>query len=1058
MAQNWWEEDPVVENTPTEGANSWLDEDELVEEPVVSSPPAENRPVIRAEDVRDETGVPGGVIKKDAVRMPDTAMYERIPPQASMEDAYREARKLYESYEGLPESGRTITGELTYKNTVVPMPETQLLGGTSDIGFGQVAQTTARGIVKNTAVTGAAMLDQLNKTIFGMDSNLAQAAEDMIANPTPAGNAADSLITQTGEMAAGMIAGLRGGQAVSGVSSRGKYVPGASTPPAEIGTIAKILSGVGSTLGGTMTMNEDSEGMVVGTLLQGVPVDENGHYSEQVLTKKLNLLYDQLAGAMVAQKGAQAAEAALMAIKGITIDQVVPMFSQGTREQDAIDNVVEALNMNTPEGIEKLQKLIKDNQSVWIKIADSNIDNFNLQRTTMSAVEEGLNDVDKWRARRAMDLEAGVFHSGNTSLQRKLDQPMENFREFQQQAIESRGGAPTIEAARQNIAQSGLSEVEQLRSMPRQQQEIVSQADEAGRELLRQDTIVGPDIRRMEGSPEINVGEFKSSAEDRVMADIRQTAETMGDVKDKLYDAIPEGTQVDVESLTPVMRNAEPYLSPALIEKLSDEGTVVDYKFLHNEVLPDISKKISRLEKANPNDPGIDALMDLRRNITDNQIEFISKNGSPEARKAAEAARRYYREDYAPFAKSSSTEKLFDRDPTITEYDKKDIAQAAVNSLSDKRKGGSQAIIDLLKRPENSGKSEDIVRVYMGDVVKKLSRKAASEEGIDSISSDDIIGELSDMGVTLKREFPNEARQLEVLASRLRTAKGNAKTERALLEEITSQSQELENQVFSSAIGKFIKRGKGDNIHEVENGYDVFKSMLNKENNHAEIDELVKRVRASGDEAAQKGLESAYLSYLRDRIQDGSQGFASRQAERFVDPKEVKSLKEYGMRIFKDPKIVEGVDDVVSALLRERDKRSPTGMPLQTKGSLGKAATAAVNFATSMTLGVLNPTATRVRNVAGALLRGSKGDQAAMRIMERIHSDPEYTLDLLDKLGKLKEKEKFTSTGKNLMWKIATYNYWYDQDQKADFEKDWNDYVKRGKMDSEMNRLKGARE
>lgn len=1052
---NPWDEGFQAEED-TQELNPW--DEGFSEEPVVSSSPAENRPVIRAEDVRDETGVPGGVIKKDAVRMPDTAMYERIPPQASMEDAYREARKLYESYEGLPESGRTITGELTYKNTVVPMPETQLLGGTSDIGFGQVAQTTARGIVKNTAVTGAAMLDQLNKTIFGMDSNLAQAAEDMIANPTPAGNAADSLITQTGEMAAGMIAGLRGGQAVSGVSSRGKYVPGASTPPAEIGTIAKILSGVGSTLGGTMTMNEDSEGMVVGTLLQGVPVDENGHYSEQVLTKKLNLLYDQLAGAMVAQKGAQAAEAALMAIKGITIDQVVPMFSQGTREQDAIDNVVEALNMNTPEGIEKLQKLIKDNQSVWIKIADSNIDNFNLQRTTMSAVEEGLNDVDKWRARRAMDLEAGVFHSGNTSLQRKLDQPMENFREFQQQAIESRGGAPTIEAARQNIAQSGLSEVEQLRSMPRQQQEIVSQADEAGRELLRQDTIVGPDIRRMEGSPEINVGEFKSSAEDRVMADVRQTADAMTEHKNALYDAIPEDAPIDREALINVLNENYDYVPASVMARVTNPKNEITFRQLYDDIMPQISKAMtSKLNAKKPDEQAIGSLRAIQNHVNEVQTEYVATHGSPEAKAAADEARRYYRDEYVPYAKTSSTEPLFDHRPT-TEYDRIQDAQDVVNSLSDKKKGTSKAVIDLLRRPENKGNPSDIVKVYMGDVVKKLSRKAASEEGIDSISSDDIIGELSDMGVTLKREFPNEARQLEVLASRLRTAKGNAKTERALLEEITSQSQELENQVFSSAIGKFIKRGKGDNIHEVENGYDVFKSMLNKENNHAEIDELVKRVRASGDEAAQKGLESAYLSYLRDRIQDGSQGFASRQAERFVDPKEVKSLKEYGMRIFKDPKIVEGVDDVVSALLRERDKRSPTGMPLQTKGSLGKAATAAVNFATSMTLGVLNPTATRVRNVAGALLRGSKGDQAAMRIMERIHSDPEYTLDLLDKLGKLKEKEKFTSTGKNLMWKIATYNYWYDQDQKADFEKDWNDYVKRGKMDSEMNRLKGARE
>jgi hypothetical protein len=672
----------------------------------------------------------------------------------------------------------------------------------------------------------------------------------------------------------------------------------------------------------------------------------------------------------------------------------------------------------------------------------------------MSAVEEGLSSVDAWRARRAMDLEAGVSHTGQTTLQGRIGSPMNEFDAFQQQMVDSRGGSRTIENVKDELAKQGIQEIEQLRSMPKQQQDIVGQSEEFLRNRLRNDPLVGSEVTRMEGNIGLDTGAAKSRAEDVVMGDLRQTVDTMKDVSRKLYDEIPEGEPIDVDSFDGVIRNAQQYLPKQVLDTLSDEGTILDFKFVHNEILPSISKRITQLQKqASPDQNAIDALEEVRHNITQTQVDFLEQNGSDTAKQYSKMARDYYREDIVPFSKTSSTKELFDTKGK-TKYDLERDAQEAVNSLTDKNKGGSRAVLDLLSRPENQGNPDAIFSVYLGDVSKKWGRKLADSDGIDKLDPSDILSELDDVGVTFKERFPAQVKQVEKLANDLRAAKGDVKLQKETLRNYEIQARELENEVYAGALGNFIEKGIGGNITKRQDAYNIFKGLLHKETSGPEIDEIVKRVRASGDPVAQKGLESAYISYIRDVMTPKeTTGLNARLASRLVDKDQIKMLKGYGKKIFQNPDVIDSYDAIVSALLKERDKRSPAGLPLQTKGGLFKSATFAANFLINSTLGVLNPTATKVRNITGAALRSAEGDKAALELMERIHADPDYALGLLKKLEN-SATSGLSKDGKNIMWRIGVMTGLYaGGEDKKRFEKDWDDYTRKEKLRSEMDNI-----
>lgn len=1038
----------AVTPAPTQELNPWDDAyqptDVPVQEPVVQA-----GPVVAPEDVRDTRGVPGGPDYVPPAPEEDRSfsMYEGLTP----EQAYAK----YEEIKARPDTRTSILGEPIVDNTVVPAPELDISATaepTAEPGIVQMTTNIARGAFKNTILTAAATLDEMGKR-GGEDWGLTEMADKAIASRAKGGkeHPLQEVAMQLGEYASGAIAGYKVGNVSGSLMTGGNY-----SARNAANFFAKTLGAFGSTLGAVVSQDAATQPMAVGpdafigTIFEGVPINPDGSMSEQVLGKKTNLFLDELTSAFAAAKVGQAAEVAVKALKHITYDQIKPLFSEKTRELEAVDKVIKALNMSSTDGnIDTLRNAINENMDVMLKLGGE--DAMPMNRTTMSAIEQGLRETDPVAARRAMEIEQGLSASAAPGLASRQQLPMTEFKKFQDEMVESRGGLGTIEKARETVARSGISEIESGRSAVQGQEGVVQGAEEAVRRDIRDNPFFGEDVRLNEAGPRLDVNQAKSQAEERVMAEMNEATSSMRKIKDEKYAAIPKDEPADSEGLLRVLNENIEYVPQNILARVTNPKNPLTFQELYNEVLPQISKlRTSELKKTAPDPARLSALEAIYDNIHDEQVEYVATHGSATAKEAAVEARRYFRDDYVPLAKAPVVGPLFEG--RINKYDLMDKTQAAVNALKDARKGSSEAVLDLMDRPEYKGDKKDLLKVYLGGTASKWGRQLHAEGGIDKINPEDVLSGLGEQGVILKKRYPEEVKQLEDFAAKLRDAKGNVTRQREILKEAQEVSKEVENRAFGGIIGDFVEKGT---LKPKQGGYQIFKGLLNSQKSGNKIDELVKRVRDSGDPLAQAGMETAYLTYLKDRIQEGTLDFSEKQASRLADVPDLDMLKQYGLKIFVKPEEVEDYSKIVGKVLEERSKRVPEGLSLNAKGGLLKErAHQSTRTMINMTLGFLNPTASKVRTVANVLIGGANADAKAAKILDMIASDKEYAQRLLTQYANFKNNE-FGDEARSVLWKLAVASGAYTDADRKSFNEQF-EQEKKKPVDKETDEILGA--
>lgn len=1012
--------------------------------PVLSgySKPEDLTPTIPVEDRVDSRGVPGG---PDYVAPPEQedlsfSMYEGQTPE--------QAYKKYEEVKSRPDTQTSIFGEPIVDNTIVPTPEPNVnltTDPTAEPGMLQMTSNAARGAIKNVAMTAAASIDELGRR-DGYDWGLTEKVDKAIANRAKGGEAhpMQEVAMQLSEYASGAVAGYKIGNKAGSLMTGGNY-----SPRNAANFFAKALGSFGSMIGAVTSQDANTQTMVtgpdafIGTIFQGVPQNPDGTLSESVLAKKTNLLLDEMTGAFAGAKLGQAVQAAGTVVKHIIYDQIKPLWNAGTREMEAVDNLMGALNLQGDEGVDAVRQAIDDHMDVWLKVAGK--DAMPMNRTTMSAINEGMKETNPVAARRAMEVESALTPGSYPNLASRQELPMKEFDKFQTDMMNSRGGFQTIENTRETLAQQGINEVNVARDAPIMQEANVRRAEENVREGLRNDPIFGAAVKDAETSPnKIAVNRTKTVHEDRFAEGAQDAADTINRTTNENYAKIPAGTKIDDKSFKSAMKEADPYLPKSVRDLIGDEGTVLDYKTLKANILPEVREALYSMKNADTkyrNDVGIRALELLEDNIAKKQLALQPKA----VQDISNEADKYFKEVKLPFRESKTVGPLFDK--TLDKEAKLNAQQAIPNAVKDSKKGTNTIIMDLINRPEYKGDKNDLVKVAIGDKFKDIYRK-----GIDDINPDDLTNSLRDIGVFLEDNYPQGVKLVEDAANRLTAAKGNVKLEKEILKEVRDISKEAEERVFGSVLGKFIKKGAGTDISKEENGYQIFKSLLTGQKNGKQIEDIVKRVQASGDPIAQDGLETAYLTYLRDRISEGSLGFSEKQASRLTADPTLDSLVEYGKKIFRNPDEVDDYGKVVKTLQNERDKRVPDGIVLNSKGGLMKSAMNASRIGINLAFGVLNPTSTKMKTVANLILGGSGVDEKAAKIMDFIASDKEYAKDLLTKYANYKNNE-FGDEAKSVLWKLAIASGAYTDKDRKTFDKDWEEQKKKP-VDKETDNLK----
>lgn len=936
----------------------------------------------------------------------DTSMYEDMTPEESVK-VYNDLRNRATEY--------TWLGEPVINNNIVPTPYSggitlDGLPAEQDTDWAYSMFSGFRDAGKGAALTGAALLDQLYENTTGTNPRLTESLDDYIANPTPSGSTADSLIRETARVGAGAIAGVALTKKI--------------TPDSGIKLISHIAAAVGANLGDVITAPKGSQPLVVGkdsvvqeifggTIFEGIPVDKNGSLSKQILQEKLNYLQDQVIVGVGVKTGLNAAEVGLRFIKAIVVDPLIPLFNENAAKSEVIKNIV--ANANLPpnkENMLRLRDYISQNKDIVFEISDdmANQEKIVLKRTSLSAASEGAKNAgDNILADDLLAAEKG-FSKTNEPLERAANQPREVVQDFVERRGQAYGGADSIEQTRSTLAQQGKEAIESNRMNVAVQEDSLNLLKEGFEKRLKSDPILGEDIKKLSKISGISIP-TKEKSGNALMKNIQDAASSLQAKNDELWDKLPAEVEINKDSFNEFLKNNRKNLPNGLLQFVRDSGdSLLSYKTMRKELLPEVNKYINNLYNSSGGvkTAELDSLLAFREEITDKQLGYLPN----EVKGIVDTANNFWKKEIFPFTNETSplkdffeTNKMFDSGklksiPVEQRYGLEDVSKNTIGMFKDKTPGSSKALVDLLNKSTDPKAKTNLFKYQVGESLKRLSGDIINGD-IDKINPSTVLSTFGENAEQLTKEFPKEVKKLTTLINDLKAAKGNIKVQEELLKKVQEESASVEREIYSSALGKFIKGTPTGGVTEVPNGYQVLKNLFADEQSLPVVREITDRVMSSDDELAKRGLKSAYFNYLNEAIFNAKPA-ASNSNMKKLSSEGLNSLYSYGNEIFRSPedqKVLDITKGMVDAIMAEDAKKTGVASARPMGNTPNKALQRAQQGANRLVTGVwgpLNRSGSRVRIIVGGILGKTEAIERMTRIQQAILSDPEAAIDALE--------------------------------------------------------------
>lgn len=1004
---------------------------------------------VNPEDQVDDTGVPGQSQVATEVQIAEGELPndERPLDEVLTTGMYRsgDPNKLYQRFKESPES--TITKEygffgddvVSYKGREIPEPEMEpqvvYENGKISVKYKpsteistthKVAETAGVDVPRNIAMTVSSIVDQ------AFDSDFTQTLDDNLPKSLKAEGEGDELLKVGTQIGVGTVLG----GALGGNIQRAA------------GSISK---GIGSILGSVAAMDPNAEALIFGPSGLGYQVKEGDKLSDKVLTNKLNLLMEAAFLAKPVELAGNAAAFAGNVVKRVVYDPLKPILpgflggGQAAKEAVVAQEIIQKLNATTPENIDELINLIRKNKTFTQPISDE-IGNVSFDRTTMSALAEGASneaamtgdDMLKQRmnelAVRSMELEQGAVERGLPATTVQRDKPLVALEGMQNKAVDVKGGIPSIEESRRQLAQEGIDTIDEAQGATVGAQAELDALEEEVKQSLREDPQFGELLSQMEKEVNFDIYSTKRDASEKVMNNIAKGVKQINDTVRAKYDAIPEDVAADIESIEPILvqndeifqRNIPKALQ--ILTEVDEANPILDFKTLHNKVLPQVSGAIARLRNQNnPDWAAIDALTELRENITITQLNKLENSEDKAVADAAREAREYYKNTVRFRDPKTPMGQIFDAYDeayngslrNVPEAEKdffKTTVQQASEGISEKRIGFGNQIMDFYGRPEVGGDPKDIVQVYLGDVAADMTRKLSTEGGISKINPDDIINNLGPtVAGQIKKNDPEGYAQINTFVNRLRQAQGNVEAQKKILQETQKASTQAEQNVYSKVLGNFLDSKMGETPMGKGNGYQIMRGIFRKEGGENQVKELMEM--AKDNPTVTKGIQSAYYSYLREFVQNSTTGLNPKEAAKLS--KDINSLGAYGDIVFgADSKELQGYKAVVQAVLNEREKRGVKSIAAFPKNAVREGATSAVNTAVTFYFGVLNRMGAMMNRAGSTAIRKFDPEVAMTNLIDEFHKNPDEAARMLEDLS-FNMKKGVPSDIKRAMWTTA---------------------------------------
>ena len=471
--------------------------------------------------------------------------------------------------------------------------------------------------------------------------------------------------------------------------------------------------------------------------------------------------------------------------------------------------------------------------------------------------------------------------------------------------------------------------------------------------------------------------------------------------------AVPGKTKAGKDTINYVTESED-----ELIARLEQS---LDFKTLYTKIRPALSDQISALMQAG-DQASIQAagkLRALRKHIEEDQVKFVERTGGSDATQAAKGLIDYYKGEFAPLFRDQDVLQNFAdlADQTVRRgvsqsgFDARafDLIRGALDSTGPARREQLQTALNQLKNIDPNAIPTELSQYYVGGMLSQLDTMLMG--GAKGVEPTAIYSTLSRFADTLKTTNPELVASMNSLVTRLQAAKNDTIQLKSIAADAQKLANQAKNDATTSAFGAFLRQS-GDTITGVRLPADVnmaFKDLFNNKNIAEHIPKLFEAARSSGNPLVEEGIYSAYLQWANSSIKTtrtvgaDSAGETARELSQMVPVKNLEAfanqdavvrqaLRESGPRgnVIADfmEEIYRQTDMVVgTAGKRSQVRGSTTDYDMALKQSIGRVVT--------FTLGVLNPLATKARNLGGALASKLGGEEKFRAALDALSADPD---------------------------------------------------------------------
>lgn len=909
------------------------------------------------------------------------------------------------------------------------------------------------------------------------------AVQDYIPEYNPEGTA-ENAGEVVGEIGVGVLAGNK---LAAGLKAAGFAESAIVNIAEKSGRVSKYLSklavsAASQAAGTATTLDENSDTLAVGPnamipILRGLDGLSESE-AQSIAEKRLNIFFDNMLLAAPIDMAADFGKTAWGVVKDGLVTPVLATASDAVKEDVVMEQFVHGLriaidpsNPNSAKADEYVSKVIaslsNDEDAVIVVPGLLKQGPHKVELNTATTVARGLDgdeSIEAANTKMYLDRKQKeiIDNPGVQATSAAAERPRIAAEKLLDEGVEVKGGDKAIHNAGTAVQTSGRNEVEEAFGKAASTSEELEKTKQGYGQILAEDKNgLGERLLNEANSRGSDYGVVRNKITRDIVDATRGGIKELSEVR-KTKWTLPEGLPVNEVELNDAIEKAAPYLDGNTKDAFLEAGidvnnlddaaeTVADFAKLQNNLRLPLSKAIKRAQDGGS---GYKQLLELKKNITDVQPEWLGKQrskGAKAGKKALDEAVAFDTDVYGPDVNSGIPRKIKDIDKkygqnkvSATQEAKLAFERAATSEVSDEM----EHYANVLAKGEFGGNPGLLVQHAMAKTAEKMSATLRAG-GVAAIKPQEIIKTLAPYRLGLNanpKVFAKELKQLDDFETALLANQNNVGKLEELVKQYTKDAEKIEKDVYEGSLKDFLTK-EGKSLPNVEKSFkDLFlDEQATSKLGEGNLDNVIKRL----DPGAREGAVGAWYKIVKGEIFNPDGTLNTTKAANITNAKN--QVMTVGRKLLGEEE--QGIVDILEELLDPAIKSQVSKKAASIKSPESMASSAAAKRAANRmvlaTVGPLTKVGGRITSFVGTLLDKLKPDEARLRIADAIMADRKEFLRLFKNYS-AKHAQRGENSRALFNWLVKTQIY----NESASYEK-WKQEVKSLETDTETDEAFG---